>query len=263
MLTARNRYIRSTTQPGSGIISSQVQSFTEPLLLALQRTNAGPAKSSKEAGTICSRLIHYLMFAHDMKWGDNYLPEDSTPEGNRRRLLQLALYAQHLGTGNTIMCHSIKVATVKAYTNAAASVMALFGDHPGDVRKDVPTDAYVLRVLSTIYDELHRWETIPNRRKPFFPEMLLDVQQRATDAVNCRPPNSLLLALANWFSAPCLQAFACPSSHKTPIIPHPTVSNATCTSMPRPCAWATSGSRMRPALALHPSRHCYPTTLSC
>jgi hypothetical protein len=146
------------------------------------------------------------MFARDMKWGDDYLPED-TPEGNRRRLLQLALYAQHLGTGNTIMCRSIKVATVKAYTNAAASLMALFGDHPRDVRKDIPTDAHVSRVLSTVYDELHRWETVPNRREPFSPEMLRDVQQRATDPVNCRRPNSLLPALADWFQCALFAGF--------------------------------------------------------
>ena len=67
------------------------------------------------------------MFAHDMKWGDDHLSD--TTEDNRLRLLQLALYAQHLGTGNTIFCRSIKVATVKAYTNAVASLMAPFGDH--------------------------------------------------------------------------------------------------------------------------------------
>jgi hypothetical protein len=69
------------------------------------------------------------MFAHDMKWGDDNLCNTSAGD-TRRRLLQLALYAQHLGTGNTIFCRSVKVATVKAYTNAAASLMALFGNHP-------------------------------------------------------------------------------------------------------------------------------------
>jgi hypothetical protein len=146
------------------------------------------------------------MFARDMKWGDDFL-SNTTDEDNRRRLLQLALYAQHLGTGNTIFCRSIKVATVKAYTNAAASFMALFGNHPRDARKEVPTDAHVSRVLSTVYDELHRWETVPNRREPFAPEMLRDVQQRAADPVNCQRPNSLLSALADWFQCALFAGF--------------------------------------------------------
>jgi hypothetical protein len=146
------------------------------------------------------------MFAHDMKWGDDDLC-NTTECDNRRRLLQLALYAQHLGTGNTIFCRSIKVATVKAYTNAAASLMALFGDHPRDFRKEVPTDAHVSRVLSTVYDELHRWETVPNRREPFAPEMLRDIQQRATTTVNCRQPDSLLSALADWFQCALFAGF--------------------------------------------------------
>jgi hypothetical protein len=146
------------------------------------------------------------MFAHDMKWGDDDLC-NTTECDNRRRLLQLALYAQHLGTGNTIFCRSIKVATVKAYTNAAASLMALFGDHPRDFRKEVPTDAHVSRVLSTVYDELHRWETVPNRREPFAPEMLRDIQQRAATTVNCRQPDSLLSALADWFQCALFAGF--------------------------------------------------------
>jgi hypothetical protein len=146
------------------------------------------------------------MFARDMKWGDDFL-SNTTDEDNRRRLLQLALYAQHLGTGNTIFCRSIKLATVKAYTNAAASFMALFGDHPRDARKEVPTDAHVSRVLSTVYDELHRWETVPNRREPFAPEMLRDVQQRAADPVNCQLPDSLLPALADWFQCALFAGF--------------------------------------------------------
>jgi hypothetical protein len=140
-----------------------------------------------------------------MKWGDDHLTD--TPDDTRRRLLQLALYAQHLGTGNTIFCRSVKVATVKAYTNAAASFMALFGDHPRDARKEVPTDAHVSRVLSTVYDELHRWETVPNRREPFAPEMLKDIQQRAVGPTNSLHPNSLLSALADWFQCALFAGF--------------------------------------------------------
>jgi hypothetical protein len=148
------------------------------------------------------------MFAHDIKRGDDDLCTTASDGDARRRLLQLALYAQHLGTGNTIMCRSIKVATIKAYTNAAALFMALFGDHPRDFRKEVPTNTHVSRVLSTVYDELHRWENVPNRREPFAPKMLRDIQQRAaTGTVNCRHPDSLLQALADWFQCALFAGF--------------------------------------------------------
>jgi hypothetical protein len=156
------------------------------------------------------------MFARDMRWGNNYL-SDMTQGDNRCQLLQLALYAQQLGTSNTIFCRSIKVAsTVKAYTNAAASLMALFGKHPRDVWKEVPTNAHVSRVLSTVYNKLHWWETVPNRREPFPPQMLKDVQQRATNPADGWQPDSCCWHWPIGSSAPCFQVFACPNGRKTP-----------------------------------------------
>jgi hypothetical protein len=231
-----------------GLFPPESRALTEPLLLALQQTNAGPPKSTKESGTIRLRRIHYLMFAHDMKWGNDDLCYTMECD-NRCQLLQLALYAQHLGTGNTIFCRSVKVATVKAYTNAAASLMALFGDHPRDFRKEVPTNAHVSRVLSTVHDKLHRWETVPNRREPFAPEMLRDIQQRATNMVNCRQPDSLLSALANWFKCALFADFDYASGHKMPTIRRPTAIGAICTSTPKLYVWVTSGSRVRAAPA--------------
>jgi hypothetical protein len=66
----------------------------------------------------------------------------------RRRLLQLALYAIHLGTCSTLLCRTIKSNTIKKYVNTAASFHALFGQNPRDFRNDNVTDTKVSPELS-------------------------------------------------------------------------------------------------------------------
>jgi hypothetical protein len=98
-----------------------------------------------------------------MKWDTDLAEMHLDP---RRGLLQLAMYAQHLGTGSTLACHTIKTDTIKKYVAVAASFHALFGLHPRDFRKDSPTDTKVSPTLSAVNNELKRWEDVPNRREP-------------------------------------------------------------------------------------------------
>ena len=116
---------------------------------------------------------------------------------SRRGLLQLSLYAQHLGTGSTIMCRTIKVDTIKKYILSVAQFLSLFGDHPRDFRKECQTSTTVAVELTKVYAELARWEKVPNRREPFTLEMLMDMHENF--ASSGLGPDSLLAALVDWF----------------------------------------------------------------
>jgi hypothetical protein len=123
----------------------------------------------------------------------------------RRGLLQLAMYAQHLGTGSTLLCRSIRSATIKGYITAAASFHALFGPHPRDFRKDNAVDAKISTTLSAVYDELKRWEDVPNRREPYTLEMLDDMGREFANSG--RGSNTLDAALLDWFTCGLFAGF--------------------------------------------------------
>jgi hypothetical protein len=113
-------------------------------------------------------------------------------------LLQLAMYAQHLGTGSSLLCRTIKADTIKRYVNAAASLHSLFGPHPYDYRKDSARDNQVSPTISRVYDEQKRWEDVPDRREPFTLEMLDTMSDDL--ATSERGPNTMAAALVDWFT---------------------------------------------------------------
>jgi hypothetical protein len=116
----------------------------------------------------------------------------------RRRLLQLALYAIHLGTGSTLLCRTIKSNTIKKYVNTAASFHALFGQNPRDFRNDNVTDTKVSLELSKVYTEQKRWEDVPNRREPYTLEMLDALSSEF--ATSGQGSNTLEAARVDWFA---------------------------------------------------------------
>ena len=142
------------------LFPAESRALTESLLAALQWTVAGATKSTKELGTIRSRRIHYLLFVDSLNWDDDYTSETMP---SHRSLIQLALlYAQHLGTGSTIMCRTIKVDTIKKYILSVSQfLLSLFGDHPRDYRKECPTSTTMAVELTKVYAELARWEKSP------------------------------------------------------------------------------------------------------
>ena len=128
-------------------------------------------------------------------WDDD-LTLASVPR--RRGTLQLAMYAWHLGSGNSLKCKSIKVDTIKKYILDVARFLALFGPRDIDYRKDNNAEKSFSRVLQSVYDELERWETVPNRREPFTIEML----DALLIKVEKLPPGhhtGLLAVLYDWF----------------------------------------------------------------
>jgi hypothetical protein len=127
-----------------------------------------------------------------MKWTDDIL---MTNTDLRRSQLQLGMYAMHLATGNTLFCRQIKSASIKNYIRDIASFVALLRQR--DIRRTVATDSKFSPLITSIFDELKRWEDIPNRREPFTLEML-DATINFARESNAHP-DSLLAALTDWF----------------------------------------------------------------
>jgi hypothetical protein len=150
-----------------------------------------------------------------MNWDDDLTLEHAC---KRRCLLQLAMYAQHLGTGSTLYCRQIKVETVKKYIRNVASFFAMCGKHERDLRKDNATDAKLSRILTSVFDELQRWEKAPNRREPFTIEMLKFWEQRVstTSALSA----SLAAALLDWFECGLFAGTRRVASLQVPDVPN-------------------------------------------
>ena len=101
-----------------------------------------------------------------MNWDDDILLTKSTP---LRGQVQLAAYAVHLSRGSTLTAKQVKVKTIKEYVFATASFLALFTGT--DFRYDSPTDKAFGGLLAVVYSDLERYETVPDRREPYTPEM--------------------------------------------------------------------------------------------
>ena len=109
--------------------------------------------------------------------------------------LVAAMYAIHVGSGSNLYFRQIRSNTVKNYVNDMASLVGMASAYR-DIRKDNPTDTKVGRILTSVYNELRRYESVPNRHEPFTPEMLNCARQLAA-----RSPSNVSLesALADWY----------------------------------------------------------------
>ena len=101
-----------------------------------------------------------------MIWDDDILLENASRD---RGQLQLATYAVSLGQGSTLTSQQIRVKTIKEYVYAIASFLLLFTGI--DFRYDSPGSKTFGRFLQPVYTDLERYETVPDRREPYTPEM--------------------------------------------------------------------------------------------
>ena len=63
-----------------------------------------------------------------MMWQDDITLEGAMARGERRRgLLQLCMYALHLGSSCGLYCKTLKVGTIKRYIAAVTTFLTLFG----------------------------------------------------------------------------------------------------------------------------------------
>jgi len=99
-----------------------------------------------------------------MKWTDNWLLMADEPDPAVRGQLQLAMYAVHLATGNSIYCKMIKATTIDNYVLAASTFLAFFTGQ--DFCKDLPTDSLMGHLLRPVLKDLHTYESVPNCCEP-------------------------------------------------------------------------------------------------
>jgi hypothetical protein len=130
------------------------------------RLTAGTPRTSKEIGTVRTRRLHYYRFCYDLKLIDDLFLQHVSQE---RRTWQLALYAIHLATGNTVFCKSIKASTITSYLRDVARFLGRFS--PVDPRHRSDTDRTTAPCIKEVIDEVIRWEKVPDRREPFTIEM--------------------------------------------------------------------------------------------
>jgi hypothetical protein len=152
---------------------------------------AGRPKSTKQLRTVRSRRLHYFLFCDAVGLAENAILEN-VPQA--RRNAQLALYAVHLASGDTLFCRAIKAATIGGYLRDVAQFLARFIDI--DARKLDATQSRLAPVIQSVLDEVIRWEKMPDKREPFTPAMWEHMKQE-TDAA--QDAYSLGPSLCNWF----------------------------------------------------------------
>ena len=153
-----------------------------------------------------------------MNWQDNPLLEGASPDFALRGQYQLAMYALHLSAGHSILCQSIKVATIEQYLLVASSFLSLFNGI--DVRKDRSTDTQMGAILAPVLRDLKKYESIPDRREPYDPQMHTAARFMAAQY----HPNSLTCALTDGFEQGyCagyrLSEWAQPARQSNPLTP--------------------------------------------
>jgi hypothetical protein len=126
-----------------------------------------------------------------MKWTDSLLLEG--PGLAERGQLQLAMYALHLSAGHSIYCRSIKAATIEQYLLAAATFLAQFSGI--DYRKDHVHDKQLGHLLVPILRDIKKYESVPDRREPYDPQMHLAARFIASQC----DQDSLVCALTDGF----------------------------------------------------------------
>ena len=128
-----------------------------------------------------------------MNWEDDLLLEGEGAAVAERGQWQLAMYALHLSAGNTIYCKRIAARTIEQYVRAAATFLALFSGI--DYRKDSPTDKSMGHILRPVFQDLHRYESVPDRREPYD----LSMHRLAREITNQCDRDSLYAALTDGF----------------------------------------------------------------
>lgn len=153
-----------------------------------------------------------------MRWDDDLLLLSDHPLIHLRGQYQLACYAIHLGAGNSIYCKRIKAATVEQYVYAAATFLESFTGV--DFRKDNPSDNHMGHILSPVFRDLKKYESVPDRCEPYDPQMHLLAKTIAREF----SPDSLIAALTDGFEQGIcagyrLSEWAQPAGRSNPLDP--------------------------------------------
>jgi hypothetical protein len=140
------------------------------------------------AGTSRSRIKHFIAWCNRYHIKDDLLSNIPT---FREANAIFSCYALDLAMGHTLLCKTIKSGTIKHYVKDAADRIMearrrTISGLPNaslqwlDPRLDITTGK-TAKDISIIYDEVHRWETIPDRREPLTIDMI------TYSALQCNP----------------------------------------------------------------------------
>jgi hypothetical protein len=110
----------------------------------------------------------------------------------KRCVMQMALHAAHLATGSSLLCKSIKAATVKKYLLNVAKFLSNFSRR--DVRKEGPTSQGLAEPIKAVLVEMERWEKVPSRREPFTVEM----QEYLNEQTASLPSSNKRVIFSKW-----------------------------------------------------------------
>ena len=116
----------------------------------------------------------------------------------------LAMYARHLLSGHNLFCKTIRATTASKYLYNAATLLLHFDPMTDrDARKRSPYSSSLCPEITLVLKEARRLEVIPNRREP----LTLHMQQHLRTLTLNSPPDSLLAALADWFTVGLVAGF--------------------------------------------------------
>ena len=104
-----------------------------------------------------------------------------------RRVHQLALYASHLASGDTLACRAIKADTIASYLRQISKFLYRYCRR--DCRKINEADKTLAPPIQHILDELRRWEKVPHKREPHTAQMQQFLQKVPLSAR--RPPDTV------------------------------------------------------------------------
>jgi hypothetical protein len=128
-----------------------------------------------------------------MNLGDNPLLIDVSP---RRRTLQFVAYGEYLCAGGTYYFKRVKCSTIALYLQAAATLVSSVTRE--DPRKDDATDKGNGKAITALLDGYKKWETMPDRREPWTPELQRNLDNHIT---KLPPSNFSLLEVVSDFTA--------------------------------------------------------------
>ena len=112
-------------------------------------------------------------------------------------IYMLAMYSVFLATGHAISCRAIKSSSVTKYIRDIANFLRQFAqDTTRDVRKVGTTIAHQ---ISSITDEMKRFEDIPNRREPWS----LYLQTQLSNHCEKEPKDSFARSVKNFYGDGC------------------------------------------------------------
>ena len=132
---------------------------------AVIKCHLGSTTRSKDAGTIRGRRLHFIWFAHQLRLLPSLLPvvKLSTEALN----YIMAMFAAHLGSGNTLLHQTIRSKTVSTYCQHVANFLTLFDEHERDPRKLDKSSPTFAPVFKKVINELARYEDITTLKEPY------------------------------------------------------------------------------------------------